>query len=449
MICHFWLQGRCNNGEQCRFAHTAEVPPNGGPPPGQGGDVPICSYFVAGYCSRGDACYYRHENAVGCGKGKGCGRGKGKSKGKACGGKGYGKGPFRNLTLDNTGKGPSYEQTMDGSPPPVPGVGGQGEERSLTGPYLGKGSELLKAWVMPDDQGHEDGVAAAVRLGDRICTGGLDQKLLLWKGDAGVAAAGGGLALVQDGNMPLPAPVCSMVFHAESAWLFCGLLDGSIKALRQQPAAEDTLSGHTGAVNALLFHEGVLLSGSEDATVRVWRCDAGPSKWACAATINNTVGPVFAMHLQLPQSIWIGSQEGINCVSVANMQSLGTMKSQSAVVAMLPYESCVLAVFSDGVVKAYDGAGAEKFSHGPLGEHITNTAAALVKHPSGKTLILCGQELGYITAYEVPEFKPRGTFTTGYHDDVSSIIDMGDGVFLTCSFSGDVIIWRWQAPGAV
>ena len=100
------------------------------------------------------------------------------------------------------------------------------------------------------------------------------------------------------------------------------------------------------------------------------------------------------------------------------------------------------------VVKVFDGTGAERHSHGPVGEHTTNTAVALLQHPhDGVMILLCGQELGYVTAYEVPEFRPRGTFTTGYQGDVTAIVDMGaSGMFATCSFSGDVHLWQWQGP---
>lgn len=129
------------------------------------------------------------------------------------------------------------------------------------------------------------------------------------------------------------------------------------------------------------------------------------------------------------------------------MQAAGTITSTSQVVGFLSYEKCIIVGYANGVVKVFDASGNETFSHGPLGEHTTNTAVALMRHlGNGKTMLLCGQELGYVTAYDLPEFAPRGTFSTGYQGDVSAIVDMGaDGLFVTCGLSGDVTIWKWMA----
>merc|ERR1711879_361889 len=105
------------------------------------------------------------------------------------------------------------------------------------------------------------------------------------------------------------------------------------------------------------------------------------------------------------------------------LQAVGTIESQVAVVELLPYEGCMIASYSNGVVKVFDSTGTEKFSHGPLGEHTTNTAVALAKHPfEDKSMLLCGQDYGYVTAYDMPEFRPRGTFTTGYDGSVAAIV---------------------------
>lgn len=256
----------------------------------------------------------------------------------------------------------------------------------------------------------------------------------------------------QENEVSFSAGVSALLFHAASKWFFCGLLDGLIKAYRQDPVAEANLQGHTGAVAALLLHEDVLLSGSEDCSVCACKYDAACGAFQCATTVASTVGPVFALHVDMTSAgLWVGGHQGISCVSLQTMQSSGSIASPAQVVALLPYESCVIAAYGDGVVKVFDAGGKEQFSHGPVGEHTTNTAVTIMRHPvAGKMLLLCGQELGYITAYDLPEFRPRGTFSTGYQGDVTAIVDMGaDGLFFTCSFSGDVILWRWERDGSV
>eukprot|EP00429_Kryptoperidinium_foliaceum_P119345 CAMPEP_0176295754 /NCGR_PEP_ID=MMETSP0121_2-20121125/57832_1 /TAXON_ID=160619 /ORGANISM="Kryptoperidinium foliaceum, Strain CCMP 1326" /LENGTH=114 /DNA_ID=CAMNT_0017636847 /DNA_START=6 /DNA_END=347 /DNA_ORIENTATION=+ len=111
---------------------------------------------------------------------------------------------------------------------------------------------------------------------------------------------------------------------------------------------------------------------------------------------------------------------------------MASFDETARVVALVPYSDRVIAALADGSVKVY-GEGGEEFSSGPIGEHTTNTAVAIVRHPHANLdLLLCGQQLGYVTAYELPAFRPRGTFTTGYEGDVSAILPLGgEGVFAT------------------
>merc|ERR1712048_1144230 len=129
------------------------------------------------------------------------------------------------------------------------------------------------------------------------------------------------------------------------------------------------------------------------------------------------------------------------------MQSAGTVASSERVLCLLAFEGHVVVAYRNGVIKAFNPEGVETFSHGPLGHHNTNTAVALMRHPDGgKAILLCGQKLGYVTVYDLPEFRPRGTFSTGYDGDVTAILDLEqNGLFATCGLSGDVILWRWGA----
>jgi len=234
----------------------------------------------------------------------------------------------------------------------------------------------------------------------------------------------GGLALAEDNEVQFHAGVSSLLFHAESKWLFCGLLDAQIRAFRQDPPAEATLAGHGEAVTSMLVHESVLLSGSHDGSIRAWRCDASGTCFVCVTTIPSPLGQVFKLHLQ-PGALWVGAQRGISCLDLQTMQPRGNVESIARVVGLLPYRDCVIAAFANGIIKVFDAAGNEQFSHGPLGEHTTNTAVALMHiQRAQKDVLLCGQELGYVTVYDLPEFRPRGSFTTGYDGDVMAIVDM-------------------------
>jgi len=420
MLCRLWQQGSCHFGDRCKFVHPG--PPGSGEP-AQGGKGDVCHRFLRGTCRFGENCRYLHPANGG---GQGGGRGKGWSR---AAGQGFGKGGGFESKGSGIGKGPGQDL------------------RALTGPYLGRGSELAKVWWMSDHMGHTDGIYASIVMGDRVCTGGRDGRLLLWRG--GTSPQSGNLCFVEDNAVDLPAGVSSLLYHAESKWLFCGLMNGLIKAFRQEPHAEAMLTGHGEAVTSMLVHESVLLSGSHDGTIRAWQYDPASSGFRCAATVACPLGEVFKLHLQLPTGLWVGAQRGISCVDLQTMQPKGNIEAPARVVGLLSYQECVIAAFANGVVKVFDAVGKEQFSHGPLGEHTTNTAIAMMRVPrDGKDVLLCAQEFGYVTVYDVPDFNPRGTFTTGYDGEVMAIVDMGSGgIFVTCGLSGDVVIWRWEEDG--
>merc|ERR1719356_791236 len=70
-------------------------------------------------------------------------------------------------------------------------------------------------------------------------------------------------------------------------------------------------------------------------------------------------------------------------------------------------------------------------------------------HPmTNKPVLLCGQQFGYITAYDLPDFRPRGSFVCKQNSDVKAIVDVKfDGMFVTGGVHGDIMVWQWSANG--
>jgi WD40 repeat protein len=294
---------------------------------------------------------------------------------------------------------------------------------------------------MPSGQGHQNGITVAAVVDKGLCTGGRDRRVLLWSGGDGDP----GLRL--NSEVALGAEVTALLFHASSTWLFCGLGDGQIRASRQSPPADCMLAGHTLPVTCLLAHEDVLLSGSLDGTISAWRYDEGSGSFQRVSAIQSPAGPVLALGMHLPGGIWVCGERGISCLSAETMEPLGAIETPAPPLKLLSYQGRALAALTNGMVKVFDSSGKEEFSHGPLGEHTTTRSVAVLRHPrEQKDLLLCGQDSGYVTAYAIPEFTPRGSFQTGFQGAVTAILDLGtsDGTFVTCGLSGDVVVWRWE-----
>lgn len=48
VVCHFFVEGRCQKGDKCTFLHKIEK------------KMELCKFYQGGYCSKGDKCPYMH-----------------------------------------------------------------------------------------------------------------------------------------------------------------------------------------------------------------------------------------------------------------------------------------------------------------------------------------------------------------------------------------------------
>lgn len=48
VVCHFFVEGRCQKGDKCTFLHKIEK------------KFELCKYYQGGYCSKGEKCPYMH-----------------------------------------------------------------------------------------------------------------------------------------------------------------------------------------------------------------------------------------------------------------------------------------------------------------------------------------------------------------------------------------------------
>ncbi|CAE7474023.1 ZFWD3 [Symbiodinium sp. CCMP2456] len=331
------------------------------------------------------------------------------------------------------------------APAPQGGAAPAGRpDEAATGPMLGKGSELRKLYYMPHNMGHGDAVNCMLMADGKIYTGGRDEYLFVWKPDR---AANGEIQLSQDcPPIHLGASITSLFYEPTSKWLFCGLWNGEVRAFCKEPMRDDRLQGHRRSVTALQVHSGVLISGSNEGTVRLWTFN-GQSFQPHGQPLTNPSGPVTAVRV-LNDALWVGGYEGITCFDLGSLQARGTIPSSNHVTGLLDFQAFMIATFRNGEVNIYDASGSQIFHRPPSGEHVSNTALELMVHPSTqKPLLLCGQVQGYVTAFDLPEFRPRGSFCVKERSDVKAIVDVkSDGMFATAGLHGDICIWQWGAP---
>mmetsp|Transcript_102724 Transcript_102724/g.257556 ORF Transcript_102724/g.257556 Transcript_102724/m.257556 type:complete len:408 (-) Transcript_102724:31-1254(-) len=331
----------------------------------------------------------------------------------------------------------------------VAGGGGSAprDASSPTGPMLGKGSELQRVYNMPQHMGHNDGINCVCAVDDRVYTGGRDNNLFVWRG---TPTPGGGFELAQDSVIDLGQSVTSLFYDAASRWLFCGLWNGDIQAFCKDPVVEDRLVGHRRSVASIVVHSSVVVSGSNDGTVRLWTRPSPQARWqAHGQPINNPSGAVAAVRI-IGDGLWVGAQNGITCFDLNSLQPRGTIPANFPVTGLVECQGYMLATFRNGDIKIYDGAGNQTFHLPSRGEHTSNVSVECMMHPiANKPMILCGQQYGYVTAYDLPDFRPRGSFVCRNNSDVKAILDVKvGGMFMTAGAHGDIMVWQWGAPGA-
>jgi len=283
---------------------------------------------------------------------------------------------------------------------------------------------------------------------DKVYTGGRDSQLFTWRGNK---PPGRDFELAED--MPpiaLTSSVNSILYEPSSKWLFLGLWRGDIQAFCREPIKECRLEGHRRCVSSLAVHSSVVISGSHDATVQLWTPNPQAGVWqACGQALTNPSGPVSTVKV-FNDGLWVGGEQGITCFDLGTLQAKGTIPSSAGVASMFDFQGYMLVALKNGEVRIFDGAGAQTYLHPPQGEHTTNTAVELMMHPfANKPMLLCGQEFGYVTAYDLPEFRPRGTFVCKNQSDIRAIMDVkADGMFMTAGQHGDIMVWQWQqGPG--
>jgi len=328
--------------------------------------------------------------------------------------------------------------------PPMQAAQGPHGNADPTGPMLGRGSELRLMHKIPPTMGHQGSINCMAMVDGKVYSGGRDDAMFMWRGEP--APGEGGFQLTPDGApIQLGQSVMSMFYEPASKWLFCGLWSGDILAFCKDPVTNDKLLGHRKSVNSITVHSSVVVSGSYDGTVRLWTMNPSTGRFQShGSAIQNPTGPVNAVRV-LNDGLWVGGHNGITCFDLASLQPRGTIPSSVQVTALLEFQGHMIASYRSGEVRIYDAGGSEAFYHPSVGEHTSNTAVELMMHPlENKPMLLCGQVLGYVTAYDLPEFRPRGSFVCKQGSDVKAILDVkADGMFLTGGLHGDLTVWQW------
>jgi WD40 repeat protein len=230
--------------------------------------------------------------------------------------------------------------------------------------------------------------------------------------------------------------------YCGGGWIFCGLWDGSIKAFSQDNVNTE-LRGHAKRVQAIIQHQGIIISGGADREVRLWQMDPNTKVFNCSHTLTDSMpGAINALYV-LGDNLWVGGMSGIAMCSLSTLKVTKLLPPVKQVTSFLEFQGHVVAGYGDGTLRVFDAEGTMKSEMPALGAGTITSIAGLDSGPR----LLCGHAHGQVSTIILPDFAFKLQFQAMLETSVESVMCPGqDGLFLLGSKNGNLQLWQRMGP---
>ncbi|KAI3871992.1 hypothetical protein MKW92_024719 [Papaver armeniacum] len=306
--------------------------------------------------------------------------------------------------------------------------------------------KFLHKWFVSDDftmlaqlAGHEEKKAItgiAFPMGsDKLYSGSKDGTLRVWDCQTGQSAA----------VISLGSEVGCVI--SEGPWVFAGIKN-CVKAWNIQTQRELSLSGPSGLVYALAVENEMLLAGTQDGSILVWKFVATTNGFEPAAALKGHSASVLTLVVG-NNILYSGSMDNtIRLWSLETLQCIYTLTDHtSAVTSVLCWDQFLLSCSLDKTIKVWakTESGKLEVTYTKQEEHGL-LALSGMPDAQGKPVLMCSCNDNTVCLYDVPSFKERGKICAkgeirAIHTALGSLFFTGDG-------NGDLKVWRWteQSP---
>ncbi|GAA0160527.1 hypothetical protein LIER_17064 [Lithospermum erythrorhizon] len=270
---------------------------------------------------------------------------------------------------------------------------------------------------------------------DKLYTGSKDETVRVWDCQSGQCA----------GAISVGAEIGCMI--SEGPWVFVGLMN-LVKAWNTQTNTELSLNGPVGQVYSLVVGNDLLMAGTQDGTILVWKFNITTNNFEPAASLKGHTLAVVTMVVGANR-LYSGSMDSsIRVWSLETLQCLQTLSDHSNVVmSVLCWDQFLLSCSLDKTIKVWAATDSGKLEvtythneqHGLLTLFGMHDAEA-------KPVLLCScndSVENCIRVYELPSFSERGKIYSKQH--VLSIQIGPPGFFFTGDGTGLVRVWQWVA----
>lgn len=266
----------------------------------------------------------------------------------------------------------------------------------------------------------------------------------------------------------------------EAGFLFVGLRtasnQGVIKAWNMATNQEFTMPGHTGQVLALASAGGLLFSGAQDASVRVWKF--GGAGFECGAVLTAEMGghasPVSCLCVSGPFLFSADFKGAIRVWDVAAgvlRQSVDRAHSGAALAVitdLFVWQNCLFSGSLDGRIKVWEPAAPEtgaviapapcyvfpeeqqQGSPGQQRQQLPGILAlAGLTDPAGRAVLMASYNAEMaVRLWELPSFETRGTLS-GVRNARALTGFAAQNLLISGDEQGLVKVWRWKAQPSV
>ncbi|KAI3932749.1 hypothetical protein MKW92_026022 [Papaver armeniacum] len=311
----------------------------------------------------------------------------------------------------------------------------------------GEGCKFLHQWFVSDSftmltqlAGHEKKVISGIAFpmgSDKLYSGSKDGTVRVWDCQTGQCAA----------VINLGSEVGCVI--SEGPWVFVGI-NNCVKAWNTQTNSELSLSGPSGQVYALAVGNEMLLAGTQDGSILVWKFVAATNGFEPAAALQGHSASVVTLVVGANR-LYSGSMDNtIRVWELETLQCIYTLTDHTSVVmSVLCWDQFLLSCSLDKTIKVWalteSGKLEVTYTHK---EEDGLLALCGMPDAQGKPVLICSCNDNTVRLYDLPSFNERGKIYA--KEETRAIQTAPGGLFFTGDGNGDLKVWKWseQSPAA-
>ncbi|OVA02464.1 zinc finger protein [Macleaya cordata] len=281
--------------------------------------------------------------------------------------------------------------------------------------------------------GHEKVISGiAFPMGsDKLYSGSKDNSVRVWDCQTGQCSA----------VINLGAEIGCMI--SEGPWVFVGI-PNFVKAWNTQTNTELSLDGFSGQVYSLTVGNEMLLAGTQDGSILVWRFTAATNGFEPAASLKGHTSAVVSLVVGANR-LYSGSMDNtIRVWELETLQCIQTLTEHTSVVmSVLCWDLFLLSCSLDHTIKVWVATESGKLEVTYTHQEEQGVLSLCGMHDAqGKPVLICSCNDNTVRVYDLPSFNERGKIFA--KEEIRAIQIGPGGLFFTGDGTGELKVWKWS-----